>query len=1081
MNNDFFNTHKFHSGTWQRPLFAGMLAGAGLLGLAGPAKAQDTVDLDNGLELYWTFDEGQGDMAGDLTNQSRFGTLFDDPLFADKTIFWTEGRFGGAVDFDLTYFLAANGFYGIGGTEPRTISIWINTSWPSNNQGVLVGFGPNATSQRWHFKIHSANEEGLAPIRTENQGGNNFGAIPVNDGEWHNVICVFPEGGTTIGDVNHYIDGVFDEAKNGGVGNPVDTVIDPALGAPPFTVGGSQFGTGFRYTQSLIDEVRIYNRALNDAEIQALANGEGVQSGAPPSIGFPDGLKNNPFVSVSEAVSISVTGIGDATLDAGDISVTINGEPAGDAAVIDGSGSSFAVDLSSLEENQNYNVAVTATDSDGRTVTREITFSTYTLNNFIIEAEDYNFGGGQFYDNAVLCNTLGSEDGCYFDKMSVEGVDAFDTNGAGDNSASLDIYRYSPGSPDREENFDTNISGDLIRDSYFDAGLSEYDVDLMAAGDWANYTRTFEADSAFKILLRASTGAAQQFRLDRVVGAADTADQVVEPLGFFNLSGGSGYRFINLTDATGETELTISFSGEETLRLTSVDGNNNASLNYLMFVPSTVTTILPTVAITSPSNGERVSETEELVVEVDAADEDGTVVKVEIFYVRGEVRESAGVLEEPPFNFSLPAPGAGSYTLVAEATDNAGLVSLSETVSIVADSTAATLNVVRGAPTLDAIELIFDEPIDPEGASDTSLYSIDPSISISEVIVDRRRVTLLTGNQTEGTTYTVTATNIPDFNGFILESASSSFEAASSNLSYGLDGYWPFDEGAGNVAFDVSGSGHNAGIYDVPQYVDASIIHTEGRFGGAINFDGTYFLGVPSYYGIGGANPRTISLWINTDIATISGSNTIIGWGSGANTARYHFKLEGSNGVTLRTENAGGNNFGSVPVNTGEWTHIAAVFTGDDEAVGAVDHFINAILDEAKNGGIGNPVNTNITPGVAAPVTLGGAPLGLGGSLRPVPALLDDVRIYNRALSLEELEALAAGEGVIQGPVVDTNRPTLAIAIGEAGAAVLTWEGNAVLQSAEEITGPWTDVADAVSPYSSPIEGTVFFRLITGQ
>ena len=1042
------------------------------------ALAQDAVDLESDLELYWTFDEGFGDMAGDLSNQNRWGTFLDDPAFAESEILWTDGRFGGAVEFDLTYFLAANGYYGIGGTDPRTISLWLRTDWLSNNQGVLVAFGPNVNTERWHFKIHGADADGNAPIRTENQGGNNFGAIPVNDGEWRHVVCVFPEGGATVGDVDHYIDGVFEEAKNGGIGNPVNTNVDPALGAPLLSVGGSIFGGGFRYTQAVIDEVRVYSRALSVAEIEALASGDGVFDGAPPSIGFPDGFVGNPFVDTEEPVEIEVTAIGDATLDPADVSVALNGVPAEDGVSVEGSGADWTVVISDLESNLDYELTITAVDSDGLSVTRGARFSTYSFDNFVIEAENYNFGGGLFIDNPILCDTFGGEEDCYFDAISVPGVDAFDGNGADDNSDSLDIYRYSTGGADREEDFDTIPSGDLTREEYDDTGISEYDVDLMSAGDWANYTRTFDAGSSFRIFLRASTGANQQFRLDRVVSGADTADQELELLGFFNVVGAPGYGFTTLTDATGAADLTVAFSGEETLRLTSVDGANNANLNYLMFVPSSVSTILPTVAITSPEASALLPEDQEITIAVDAADEDGSVVSVELFSVEGDTRTSLALIDSAPFVVALPSLPSGALTLVAEAVDNSGLVGVSEAVNVVVDSTPLVLGAVRGSPNLDAIELLFDDSVPADAGADEGLYSISPSLAIDEVLVDRNRVTLLTGDQSSGTTYTVTVSGLPDENGVVLDSATGSFEAATENLLYGLDGYWPLDEGAGNVAFDIAGAGHDAGIYDVPQYADAAVLHTAGRFGGAINFDGSYFLGTPSYYGVGGSNPRTISLWLNTSIETVGGANAIVGWGSGANTARYHFKLEGSNGVTLRTENAGGNNFGSVSVNTGEWIHIAAVFEGDDDAVGAVDHFINAILDEEKNGGIGNPVDTNITPGVAAPFTIGGAPLGLGGSLRPVVALLDDVRIYNRALSEEELEALAAGEGVLDGPVVAVDRPVLGIRLGDAGTAELTWDGAAILQVSPTIVGPWSDVSEASSPFSTSLDADAFFRLI---
>jgi hypothetical protein len=46
------------------------------------------------------------------------------------------------------------------------------------------------------------------------------------------------------------------------------------------------------------------------------------------------------------------------------------------------------------------------------------------------------------------------------------------------------------------------------------------------------------------------------------------------------------------------------------------------------------------------------------------------------------------------------------------------------------------------------------------------------------------------------------------------------------------------------------------------------------------------------------------------------------------------------------------------------------------------------------------------------------------------------------------------------------------------GNIVIEWTGTATLQSAPDITGPWTAVANAASPYSAaPAGGRKFFRL----
>ena len=47
----------------------------------------------------------------------------------------------------------------------------------------------------------------------------------------------------------------------------------------------------------------------------------------------------------------------------------------------------------------------------------------------------------------------------------------------------------------------------------------------------------------------------------------------------------------------------------------------------------------------------------------------------------------------------------------------------------------------------------------------------------------------------------------------------------------GLVAYWPFDEGNGKEAVDVTGNGHDGDFNDNPKWV-------EGKFGTALEFDG---------------------------------------------------------------------------------------------------------------------------------------------------------------------------------------------------------------------------------------------------
>lgn len=88
--------------------------------------------------------------------------------------------------------------------------------------------------------------------------------------------------------------------------------------------------------------------------------------------------------------------------------------------------------------------------------------------------------------------------------------------------------------------------------------------------------------------------------------------------------------------------------------------------------------------------------------------------------------------------------------------------------------------------------------------------------------------------------------------------------------------------------------------------------------------------------------------------------------------------------------------------------------------------------------------------------------------------LLDDVRVYNRVLSDPEIASLHTGA------IVDTNALVMQLNFTQAPGQGITlrWQcGDAVLQSADTVTGPYTDVVGAASPYSvSVLKSAKFYR-----
>lgn len=82
---------------------------------------------------------------------------------------------------------------------------------------------------------------------------------------------------------------------------------------------------------------------------------------------------------------------------------------------------------------------------------------------------------------------------------------------------------------------------------------------------------------------------------------------------------------------------------------------------------------------------------------------------------------------------------------------------------------------------------------------------------------------------------------------------------------------------------------------------------------------------------------------------------------------------------------------------------------------------------------------------------------------------VDEPAVYNRALSPARiLTHYLAGRPAA---------PEIGIAM-DGGEVVLTWDGTATLQDAPSVTGPWTNVGGATSPYRLvPSQGQMFWRL----
>lgn len=200
----------------------------------------------------------------------------------------------------------------------------------------------------------------------------------------------------------------------------------------------------------------------------------------------------------------------------------------------------------------------------------------------------------------------------------------------------------------------------------------------------------------------------------------------------------------------------------------------------------------------------------------------------------------------------------------------------------------------------------------------------------------------------------------------------------------GLVGAWGFNEGQGPTVADLSGSG-NAGT------ISGASWSTAGRFGNALQFDGVNdWVTVADAASLDLTTGLTIEAYVFPTVTPTGWRTLVAKEGTGTVPYFLHANTDSNQPVTGLT--IGGNEwmlFGTaaLPVNT--WTHVAATYDGTTQRL-----FVN-----------GTQVASRAQTGAAA-VTTG--PLRIGGNGvygEFFQGRIDEVRIYNRALSAAEIAA----------------------------------------------------------------------------
>jgi hypothetical protein len=207
----------------------------------------DLLKRNDSLVAYWSFNEGKGSVLNESSVRHLNGTIHNSS--------WTKGVKGTALDFngeDSYVSCADNDALNL--TDSLTVEMWIKPDeWVAEDYGIVGKLSEDRNSG-WAFQYNGYANLLQFRINIENKTEILSAAAPLTN-SWHQIA------GTYDGEkIKFYIDGIVRDSKqdSGKIATCINKLIIGKL---------SELKPEF-YFRGVIDEVKVYNKALSESDIK---------------------------------------------------------------------------------------------------------------------------------------------------------------------------------------------------------------------------------------------------------------------------------------------------------------------------------------------------------------------------------------------------------------------------------------------------------------------------------------------------------------------------------------------------------------------------------------------------------------------------------------------------------------------------------------------------------------------------------------------------------------------------------------------------------------------------------------------
>jgi glucose/arabinose dehydrogenase len=364
---------------------------------------------------------------------------------------------------------------------------------------------------------------------------------------------------------------------------------------------------------------------------------------------------------------------------------------------------------------------------------------------------------------------------------------------------------------------------------------------------------------------------------------------------------------------------------------------------------------------------------------------------------------------------------AGTYHYLVKAVDaagNAGPPSNGASATATADTTGPTVSITEPAAgaTVSSNVTLRANATDDDAVAGVQ-FKVDGANVGSEDTSAPYSVTWDSRSVANGSHQITAVARDPSSNSTTSSPLAVLVDNSSAPPPTGLVAAYGFDEGNGTSVSDASGTGNGGAI-------TGAAWSTQGRFGNALQFDGVDDRVVVADAASLDLSPQlTLEAWVRPTLG--GGWRTALAKESGDTVAYSLYTNRSSPAVPTTEVNLDGrlrfaNGTAAAPLNA--WTHLASTYDGT-----TIRLYVN-----------GTQVGTTGRTGAMAPSA---GPLSIGGNGPHgewFQGLLDEVRVYNRALTAAEIQTdmnTRVGVPDTQAPGTPGNLQ----ATGGLGSVQLTW------------------------------------------